>query len=252
MSKGWLVCFSLLCCLPARAEEPKKRVAWRVEPSAVFRAAEVVRARLVALGITPDIVAGSSGRIVVALPANRAAELRAVVERPGRLEFFVVAMPAESVEGGPGRETEERRKREAQGEGYSGPPTGFRWAPLRLAPGQDRLVEVPVAGAFTGADLDPAGIRVRSGDFGVGYVIDFAIRAGRAADFGDFTERIVKRQMAILIDGAVEVAPMVQERLPSGGHISGGGMDGFTKQEALHLAAVLTGGELPCVLTPID
>ncbi|MCU0726740.1 MAG: protein translocase subunit SecD [Planctomycetes bacterium] len=97
---------------------------------------------------------------------------------------------------------------------------------------------------FTGNDLDPGDLGIRPGEFGAGYVVAFATRARREADFGNFTERNVKRQMAIIIDGALESAPVIQEKLPGRGQISGGGMGGFSRDQAQDLVTVLRSGSL--------
>jgi preprotein translocase subunit SecD len=255
VSKPLAVVFLLLLSVSAPAGEEVKHLIYLVDPAMVFRAAEVVRARLAALGAERDIAISaftSKGLMMVEVPAARATELRGVIERPGRLEMLVVAMPPEASEGDPGRETEERAKRTEERAAYAGPPAGFRWVPVRGGGGADRLVEVPPDGGFTGADIDLASVRVHSPPFTADHIVEFKLRGERAGAFGDFTGKIVKRRLAMVIDDKIESSPVVQERLPRGAAISGGGPTGFTEAEARCLAAILAGGELPCVLRTID
>jgi SecD/SecF fusion protein len=252
--------------------------------------------------------------------------IKGILTRLGKLEFRIVAMGSEADEGGPGFETDERKRKDEMGTAYPGPPPGYQWVPRRLTrdaqgrevpAGEPRLVEIPegridgdiaerlgrraeieadiarldaqkadpaIAAApervaeidrdiatarakiaevdrqvaameeqkadilkknyFTGSDLAPGDLGIRPGEFGAGYVVAFATRARREADFGDFTERNVQRQMAIIIDGALESAPVIQEKLPGRGQISGGGMGGFSRDQAQDLVTVLRSGSL--------
>jgi SecD/SecF fusion protein len=79
---------------------------------------------------------------------------------------------------------------------------------------------------------------------GPGYVVTFALRDARKSDFTAFTTKHVKRLMAIIIDRKLESAPVIQETLPGRGQISGGGMGGFSREEAMTLVTVLRSGSL--------
>ncbi len=102
---------------------------------------------------------------------------------------------------------------------------------------------------FTGADLDPSGLMIRQGQFGTSWVVAFALRATRQEDFTQFTTKNVKRQMGIIIDGHIESAPVIQETLPGRGQISGGGIRGFSRDEAQDLVTVLRSGSLDAEIT---
>lgn len=56
--------------------------------------------------------------------------------------------------------------------------------------------------------------------------------------FGDFTESLTDRHMAILVDGEIKSAPNVMSRLPGSGILTGG-VDGFEKGEAQALVTAL-------------
>ncbi|MDF1880877.1 protein translocase subunit SecD [Sulfurimonas sp. MAG313] len=76
-------------------------------------------------------------------------------------------------------------------------------------------------------------------------VISFALNSEGAAIFGDFTERNVGNHLAVVLDGKVFSAPVINERIGGGhGQISGN----YTPQSAQDLAIALRSGAL---LAPI-
>jgi SecD/SecF fusion protein len=83
--------------------------------------------------------------------------------------------------------------------------------------------------------------RVAIGDYNEPYVsVDFN-RKG-AADFGRITGEHVKQRLAIILDGVVRSAPVIQERIGGGrAQITGS----YTSEEAHDLAIVLRAGALP-------
>jgi len=79
-----------------------------------------------------------------------------------------------------------------------------------------------------------------------GWQINFSLNKKGAADFGDATTKLVGKQLAIVLDGAVISAPTVQSAITGGqGQITGG----FTEQQAKNLAVSLNSGALPVQLT---
>ncbi len=85
---------------------------------------------------------------------------------------------------------------------------------------------------------------VRIGDYNEPYVsVDFDRRG--AAEFGKITGENVKRRLAIILDGVVRSAPVIQERIGGGkAQITGS----YTSQEAADLAIVLRAGALPATV----
>jgi len=80
----------------------------------------------------------------------------------------------------------------------------------------------------------------------VGWEIDFTLTHDGARQFAAVTTRLVGKQLAIILDRAVESAPTVQSPITGGqGQITGN----FTEQEAKDLALVLNVGALPVELT---
>lgn len=84
------------------------------------------------------------------------------------------------------------------------------------------------------ATLDPTGE----------WLIRFELTSAAAQVFGPFTENRIGQPMAIVLDGIVLSAPTIQDRLDTGGVITGA----FTEQEAKELALQLRSGALPIPL----
>jgi SecD/SecF fusion protein len=95
---------------------------------------------------------------------------------------------------------------------------------------------------LTGAAVKNATVRI--GDYNEPYVsVDFNRRG--AAEFGRITGANVKRRLAIILDGVVRSAPVIQERIGGGkAQITGS----YTPAEAHDLAIVLRAGALPATV----
>lgn len=98
---------------------------------------------------------------------------------------------------------------------------------------------------FTRSDLDPDALGIDPDPQGAGWIVRFAMRPERRAAFAAFTGANLKRQLAIVIDGAVEAAPTIQSPLTGASQIVGGGMGGFRKTEAEDLVDLLRTKPLP-------
>jgi preprotein translocase subunit SecD len=75
--------------------------------------------------------------------------------------------------------------------------------------------------------------------------VGFSFRGEGAARFGKLTGENIGKRLAIVLDGVVKSAPVIQERISSQGRITGN----FTLEEAKDLALVLRSGALP---VPVD
>ena len=108
--------------------------------------------------------------------------------------------------------------------------------------GRDALMKgSEVASAQMRMDLDAA----RPGAPGV----SFNLTSKGGAQFGDITGANVGRRLAIVLDGRVQSAPNIQERIPRGqGSITGS----FTEEEAQNLSIVLRSGALPAPVNVIE
>ncbi len=71
--------------------------------------------------------------------------------------------------------------------------------------------------------------------------IGFTVADDQREDFGDYTESLKNRKLAILVDGKIITLPEVRGRLGIGGVISGG-RDGFTEERVNELIASIKAG----------
>ncbi len=79
-----------------------------------------------------------------------------------------------------------------------------------------------------------------------GWEVQFNLNKGGSKAFGDYTTANVGKQLAIVLDGAVQSAPTIQGAITGGqGVITGQ----FTEAAAKNLAVVLNSGALPVELT---
>ena len=75
--------------------------------------------------------------------------------------------------------------------------------------------------------------------------VGFSFRGEGASKFGKLTGENIGNRLAIVLDGTIKSAPVIQERISSQGRITGT----FTLDEAKDLALVLRSGALP---VPVD
>jgi preprotein translocase subunit SecD len=197
-------------------------------PTEAKAVAEVMESRIEGAKAVAD---EAGQRLVVVLPKNAdPAAARALLLRPGHLTFRLV------VDHSPGEE----------------PPPNTEWL-HDAGTGEPILVEIPQADTedFGAPDLDPGEIHAQPDPHGR-WVVQFALREDRRDDFADFTRRSLKRMLAIVVDGKVLSAPVIQDALPGRAIISGGGTEGFSRAEAEELATILRSGPLPTDVTPYE
>jgi preprotein translocase subunit SecD len=77
-------------------------------------------------------------------------------------------------------------------------------------------------------------------------VVAFVLKPGGAKLFEDYTAAHIGKYFAIVLDGTVISAPVINSAIP-GGHveISSGGIGGYPLKEAQNLVAILQYGSLP-------
>jgi protein-export membrane protein SecD len=99
---------------------------------------------------------------------------------------------------------------------------------------------------ITGADLQAAAAQY--GPAGTNpqgeWYIQFELKAEAANRFGSFTGSHIGQPLAIVLDGVLLSAPVINSRLDTGGLITGN----FTEEEAKQLALQLRSGALPIPL----
>jgi SecD/SecF fusion protein len=123
------------------------------------------------------------------------------------------------------------------------PPETEVYIEKRLDRETGRVLNVPILlkkkVLLTGDAVKNAAVRI--GDYNEPYVsVDFNRRG--AEQFGRITGENVKKRLAIILDGVVRSAPVIQERIGGGkAQITGS----YTSEEAHDLAIVLRAGALP-------
>lgn len=95
---------------------------------------------------------------------------------------------------------------------------------------------------FTGEDLDARGLQPTQDKLGEP-AIGYKIKPGRAGEYADQSELYKGKAHAIMLNGAIRIDPVFNERIPGQGQISGG----FTSKEVNDLILVLKTGSLSIV-----
>jgi len=199
------------------------------------RALEIIRNRVDQFGVSEPLIAHQGDRwIVVELPGvkdpERAIEL---IGKTALLEFKLV-------------DDKMRTGDILDSEGKVDPqkiPAGYE-----VLPGKgETLFLVKKEPEITGAALTNARVRI-GGQYNMPYVaIDF--NKDGAGKFARITEVNIERNLAIVLDGQVQSAPVIKSRIPDGHAVIEGN---FTMEEAKNLAIVLRAGALPAPVNIIE
>lgn len=211
------------------------------------QAANNVARRVNSLGVTePTVQVQGGSRILVELPGitNRD-EAISTIQQTASLEFVDfsgLGGQASQFEGHRILTTQQvliQQQREAAAAAAGTTDSTTETAneePPRVNP----LTGQPFTTVLTGADLQAAVAQTETG----AWFIRFELTPSGAQIFGPYTESHLNQPMAIVLDGVVLSAPVIQARLDSGGIIQGR----FTEQEAKQLALQLRSGALPIPL----
>jgi preprotein translocase subunit SecD len=189
------------------------------------QAVKTIRNRIDQFGVSePDIRKQQNNRIQVQLPGledpDRAIE---IIGKTAHLEFKIV---------------NEKGDIEKAKKGIVPPDSELLYMQSQGA-GKGKPLVVSKEAAMTGENISNA--RVAFDSYGQPYVSLTFNRRG-AKRFERITEENTKKRMAIVLDGKVHSAPVIQEKI-SGGRASISGQ--FTAEEAHDLAIVLRAGSLP-------
>ena len=191
----------------------------RAASDAADASLEVIRHRVDQAGVSEPVISRvGDDRILVQMPGvENPAQLRALLGSTAKMSFQMVA---------------------------PGPGPGVSLLPLR-----DGTGEIPVEDrvALSGDRLDAAasGFEPDTGRPMVTFDFD---RQGGAA-FAEITAANIGQRFAVVLDGEVLTAPVIQQAIPGGqGQITGD----FTLEEAQTLAVLLTSGALPASLDVIE
>jgi len=196
----------------------------KVRVGALERAVEVIRNRIDQFGVREPLIQpqGADG-IVVQLPGmtDRDRAL-SIVSQVAHLEFRLVS------------DDPARLKQATEGE----VPAGYEL--LKDSEGRATLLEKDVP--LTGEGL--ASASVDYGQFGAPQV-RFTLSPEGAKIFSNLTGANIGRRLAIVLDGKVKTAPVIQSQISDQGVITGR----YTHEEAADLALVLRTGALPAPVT---
>lgn len=112
--------------------------------------------------------------------------------------------------------------------------------------GQTKMILGPPL--ITGKDLKDASAQYRESEVGLKEepVVSMSFNKEGTKKFGDVTTRLVNKQLAIILDGKVMTAPVVNEAITTGEAIISGG--NMTMEKAKEIALVLQTGALPVEL----
>ncbi len=212
-----------------RMEEIKKMV--------VEQSLETIRNRVDQFGISePEIIPQGEDRIVVQLPGIKdTMRAKNLIGKTALLEFKLV--------------DEEHSLDEAlKGNIPEGDVIAYE---NRMDRQTGRRSNVPILlkskTLLTGGYLEKADVKI-SDRFGEPYVA-IKFNSQGAKDFDRITGENVKKRLAIVLDGAVHSAPVIQERISGGeAQITGS----FTMDEAKDLAIILRAGALPAPVNILE
>lgn len=202
---------------------------------AMERALEVIRNRVDQFGVAEPLITRQGDRwVVVELPGvkdpERAIEL---IGKTALLEFKLVNDGVTISE-------------ILDSEGKVDPgkiPAGYEVLPGR----EETLFLLKEEPEITGAALTNAKVKI-GGQYNMPYVaVDFNKQGAR--EFARITEVNIERNLAIVLDGRVQSAPVIKSKIPDGHAIIEGN---FTMEKAKDLALVLRAGALPAPVNIIE
>lgn len=211
--------------------------------STVRQALETIRRRVDALGVTEPIlqIYGRSGQevedqIIVELPGiDDPDRVKGLIENTAQLELRLVKKDQST------RYTSVESAVEASGGKIA---DGYEILPYREDRGEQSRLEYLIVNkipVITGKDLKTAR---RTTDSNGRPAVGFFLTSDGSKLFARATEQHVGELLAIVLDGTVSSAPVINERIESEGIIHGS----FTLQQADDLSLLLRSGALPASL----
>ena len=197
-----------------------------VDLRTIQQSLEIIRTRVDQAGTRePTIQRQGADRILIQVPGiGSAAELKALIGTTAKLTFNPVVRRGTNEDRTPGAGNISLPSLDEEGVWYT-------------------VEEVPVV---SGDDLTNA-----KGDFDQNGrpAVAFQFDARGARAFGDYTAQNIGAPFAIVLDGKVISAPVIQSHIPGGSGIITGN---FTVEEANRLAVLLSAGALPASMTFLE
>lgn len=215
----------------------KDKVAFDIRENAVLQALETIRNRVDEFGIAEPVIQrqGLHGdTIIVELPGvDNPQRVRALIKNTALLELkLVVDGPFDS--------------REAILQKYGGKiPEDTEIVPSVPEEGKRKYYLVEKVAVITGKDLKTAR---RSRDQYNQPAVSFTLTAEGARKFEKVTGENIGRQLAIILDGVIQSAPVIRAKIFDQGIIEGR----FTAEEAEDLALILRTGSLPASIRILE
>lgn len=202
----------------------------------VEHSVETIRNRIDQFGVTePEIIPEGNDRIMVQLPGIKDPErAKNLIGKTALLEFKIV--------------DEEHSLDEAlRGNVPEGSVIAYGARDDRYGGRGQVPYLLKNKTLLTGASLETAKVQI-SDRFGEPHV-SIKFNSQGAADFDRITNENVRKRLAIVLDGVVHSAPVIQERISGGqAQITGS----FTMEEARDLAIVLRAGALPAPVNILE
>jgi preprotein translocase subunit SecD len=205
----------------------------QVREQTVQEAIRTLERRVNALGVAEPVIAATGNRgdqILVQLPGVTDVEqAKRVIKTTAQLSLRLVENSAATQE------------TLLQGVGGKVPDNMELTSGPSDTPGQPTYYLVRKEAMITGRDLKSARVGV---DESNRPQINFSLNALATDKFARETGRNIGRQLAIVLDGTVYSAPVIQSKLGSDNRITGR----FTSQQADELSKILKAGALPATL----
>jgi preprotein translocase subunit SecD len=212
--------------------------------AALADARETIQRRLELLGFD-DAVVETAGRDRLSVRISRvedSEQVRRVLQSDAAFELRLVRFPVE----GPDLSSEDAVL--AHFNGQLPPDLEILREEVRGEGGQvveTKHFAVEKQPVITGRDIRSA--RPSMGQFD-NPIVEFRLKPDAAAAFSEATAANIGSRLAIVLDRRVVSAPLIQSRISEYGIIEGG----FTKEQALDLAILLSSGPLPARLTLVE
>ena len=180
----------------------------------------IIENRVNSTGVSEPLVqVHGTDKVIVEVPgAADPDEIRKLIGTTGRLDF--VDLPAATY-----------------GTGGTTPTTG-----TKAVPQQGEAIDPTLPVLFSGDQIDPSGVSPGIDPTTSQRVVHFKLKSQAATLFANYTENNVGHYFAIVLDGTVVSAPVIQSAIPNGsGQITGN----FTVADMNNLVTVLKYGSLP-------
>jgi preprotein translocase subunit SecD len=222
----------------------KPNLAVQLREDAVTQALQTIERRINELGVAEPVIArtgGASDQLIVELPGvSEVARAKEIISSTALLELKLV-------EDGPASTKEQLlQTRNGVVPGHMEVVPGVSDANARGERTDTVYYLVRKAAVVTGRDLRTA---KPSLDEVNRPAVSFSLNTDGARKFGKATVENIGRRLAIILDGRVQSAPVIEGRIFDEGRISGGS---FTQQEVQDLSLKLRSGALPASLTYLE